>query len=455
MGRKLVLVGDIGTGHDGFPPTPVTAGSPTVLIDGKPVARQGDPLAPHTRPKRSAHPRTIAEGSSSIFIDGRPAALTGGTVSCGGVVIGSASVVAGEPGSASTGPHAAASTAGIGPSATDGSHSPDASGTDPNRAPRNSDASTTGEAQAATAEDPGVDETAGPLLHETWSDNDTLLAIADGSSHTLYRNERPFRNIPEVRLIQTHLQELGITTVGRVDGKFGGNSARAVRTFQAQYQRREDDRALHDYALQVDGVVGKNTLLAMDEALVNGWRMDANLAEAEIRIRAFLRMIRVAEGTTGEKGYETLFGGESFITDYGKDWSDHPRVMISTGGYRSTAAGAYQVMAYTWDDQYAGTRLRAMYQISSFSPAMQDRYAVALLRHKVRGNPLKDIIDDKFEDAVHKCSWEWASLPPGRYGQPIRRMDEVIEVYRKFIKEERSGTTELHLEEGFLHEYLP
>src|SRR5690554_4245635 len=98
MGRKLVLVGDIGTDHDGFPPTVVTAGSPTVLIDGKPVARLGDPLAPHDKPKHSAHPRSIAEGSGTILIDGKPAALTGHGVSCGGAVIGGASAVGGDRG---------------------------------------------------------------------------------------------------------------------------------------------------------------------------------------------------------------------------------------------------------------------------------------------------------------------------------------------------------------------
>lgn len=91
MGQKFVLVGDIGTDHDGFPPTPVTAGSGTVLMDGKPVARVGDPLAPHDKPGHSPHPRAIAQGSSTIVIDGKPAALTGHAVDCGGVVIGSGS----------------------------------------------------------------------------------------------------------------------------------------------------------------------------------------------------------------------------------------------------------------------------------------------------------------------------------------------------------------------------
>lgn len=91
MGQKFVLVGDIGTDHDGFPPTPVTAGSPTVLMDGKPVARQGDPLASHSKPKSPPHSRAIAEGSGTILVDGKPVALTGHAVGCGGMVIGSGS----------------------------------------------------------------------------------------------------------------------------------------------------------------------------------------------------------------------------------------------------------------------------------------------------------------------------------------------------------------------------
>ncbi|MFB9866086.1 type VI secretion system PAAR protein [Vreelandella sulfidaeris] len=96
MGQKFVLVGDIGTDHDGFPPTPVIAGSTTVIMDGKPVARVGDPLEPHDKPKHSMHPRAIAQGSGTILIDGKPAALTGHAVDCGGMVIGSGSGEGGD-----------------------------------------------------------------------------------------------------------------------------------------------------------------------------------------------------------------------------------------------------------------------------------------------------------------------------------------------------------------------
>ncbi|MBE0486066.1 type VI secretion system PAAR protein [Marinobacter sp.] len=96
MSKKVVLLGDLGTDHQGFPPTPVIAGSPDVLIDGKPVARVGDPLAPHSKPKHPSHPRAIAAGSATVLINGIPAAVTGSAVSCGGVTIGSGSVVIGD-----------------------------------------------------------------------------------------------------------------------------------------------------------------------------------------------------------------------------------------------------------------------------------------------------------------------------------------------------------------------
>ena len=83
---------DKGTQHDGYYETMITAGSPTVFIDGLPAARQGDPLMPHDKPKHPPHLRKIAGGSATVFIDGLSAARTGDAVDCGGVVIGSGTV---------------------------------------------------------------------------------------------------------------------------------------------------------------------------------------------------------------------------------------------------------------------------------------------------------------------------------------------------------------------------
>ena len=96
LSKKAAKIGDIGTDHDGFHPTAITAGSPDVFIDGIPAARVGDPLAPHDKPNNPPHPRSIASGSSTVFVNGKPLAITGGAVDCGGVIIGSGTVIVGD-----------------------------------------------------------------------------------------------------------------------------------------------------------------------------------------------------------------------------------------------------------------------------------------------------------------------------------------------------------------------
>src|SRR5574344_403205 len=73
MSNKAATIGDIGTDHDGFPPTPIITGSQDIIIDYKPAARVGDALAPHAKPKSSPHARTITTGSSTVFFNGKPA----------------------------------------------------------------------------------------------------------------------------------------------------------------------------------------------------------------------------------------------------------------------------------------------------------------------------------------------------------------------------------------------
>lgn len=94
MGNAARL-NDIGTGHDGYPPTPIIAASPTIVIDGKPAARVGDPLEPHDKPNSPKHGRAIVAGSGTVFFDGKPAARSGDAVDCGGVLVGGGTVTIG------------------------------------------------------------------------------------------------------------------------------------------------------------------------------------------------------------------------------------------------------------------------------------------------------------------------------------------------------------------------
>ncbi len=86
--------GDICVGHGCFQPTPSVAGSPDVLIDKIPALRKGDAVAPHGCNSCPPHGRAVSAGSPTVFVNGRPLARIGDGVDCGGqVTAGSATVV--------------------------------------------------------------------------------------------------------------------------------------------------------------------------------------------------------------------------------------------------------------------------------------------------------------------------------------------------------------------------
>lgn len=156
-----------------------------------------------------------------------------------------------------------------------------------------------------------------------------------------------------------------------------------------------------DVVSQVEGVFDMATV-SIDEGL------------SHPNVRAFLALIRTGEGTADSNGYRRIFAGRLFDS-----FADHPRIAVTAnlGGkpITSTAAGAYQILSRTWDSY------RAMWGISDFSPASQDRFAVGLIR---RRGALRDVMAGRFDVAIQKCAAEWASLPGSPYGQPTLSMDK-------------------------------
>jgi muramidase (phage lysozyme) len=136
-------------------------------------------------------------------------------------------------------------------------------------------------------------------------------------------------------------------------------------------------------------------------------------------VQAFLRVIRRGEGTSSADGYKIIFGGSRFqgldgVPGTADDFSDHPRRVITRtmGGkpISSSAAGAYQFLASTWDET------RSIMRLGDFSPASQDRGAVG--RIAARG-ALDDVKAGRFDAAIVKVAKEWASMPGSPYGQPV------------------------------------
>lgn len=141
--------------------------------------------------------------------------------------------------------------------------------------------------------------------------------------------------------------------------------------------------------------------------------------DTNANLRAFLLMIRVGEGTSGENGYRTLFGGSLF-----SDYSKHPNKVITKGGYSSTAAGAYQFLYKTWEG------VRSKLGLPDFSPESQDLGAIELLRQR---KVYDFVIQGKIEEAINQgANKEWASLPNSPYGQPTKTMAQVINYYKQY-----------------------
>jgi len=92
---------------------------------------------------------------------------------------------------------------------------------------------------------------------------------------------------------------------------------------------------------------------------------------AEKNLKAFLLMIRYAEGTSSQNGYQKLYGGSLF-----NDLSKHPNIAVNKWGITSTAAGAYQILFKTW------TEIQQKLKLPDFSPQSQDKAAVELIKKK-------------------------------------------------------------------------
>ena len=90
-------LGDIASGHGCFPATPITSGSPDVLINNIPAARKGDTVQAHaclcSKKPHGVHSRNLSGGSNAVFINGLPAARLGDAINCGGVILSASSDV--------------------------------------------------------------------------------------------------------------------------------------------------------------------------------------------------------------------------------------------------------------------------------------------------------------------------------------------------------------------------
>jgi muramidase (phage lysozyme) len=138
--------------------------------------------------------------------------------------------------------------------------------------------------------------------------------------------------------------------------------------------------------------------------------------------KALHDVIAWAEGTRNysEDGYDVMFSFR--LMDR---CNVHPNRCIAFGSTCSTAAGRYQFLKGTWDS------VRSANGLPNFEPESQEigaRYLVSTVRH-VTVPQSRPMTASEFSNAMSKLSWEWASLPPGRYGQPNRTASQMRSMY--------------------------
>jgi muramidase (phage lysozyme) len=170
--------------------------------------------------------------------------------------------------------------------------------------------------------------------------------------------------------------------------------------------------------------------------------------------QGLLRMLRFAEGTErgGQDSYRVMFGGS-----LAPDLKQHPDKVMKG---RSTAAGAYQFLTPTWQQQQKKLGL------GSFGPVEQDIAALDLARQRTMGLGGLSYLQKQglTPEFVAALAPEWASLPTKEgksyYGQPVKSYSELQKTYqqgRQPLSGEQAQTTTTGQETsstGFLQGFL-
>ena len=132
--------------------------------------------------------------------------------------------------------------------------------------------------------------------------------------------------------------------------------------------------------------------------------------------------IAFAEGTRNHSkdGYDVMFSFRIM-----NSCTSHPNQCIRFGSTCSTAAGRYQFLTNTWRSVASARNL------GTFEPENQERGAAYLISTTRRVNvpQTRAMTATEFSNAMSKLSYEWASLPPGRYGQPSKSQSQMRSMY--------------------------
>jgi muramidase (phage lysozyme) len=177
-----------------------------------------------------------------------------------------------------------------------------------------------------------------------------------------------------------------------------------------------------------EGWAAANYLVEVDDTPKDGATCDASRGQDIVNRyeKALHDTIAFAEGTQGiaNDGYDVLFGYNTYHVT-APNCAEHPNRCMKFQNTCSTAAGRYQFLVGTWNS------ISNAKGWATFEPENQERGAEYLIT-SVRKATIPDdrpLTASEFTNVITKLSYEWASLPPGQYGQPMRALGELRKVY--------------------------
>lgn len=226
----------------------------------------------------------------------------------------------------------------------------------------------------------------GSVLLESIAEGENLLK--KGSKYT-----------KAIKSVQTALHALGIDL--RADGDFGAKTQSRVKVFQSTFKATN---TVHEgYSVgAVDGIVGRGTLLGLDEALVSGWDGKINWAETE-----FAYLLGSVESKNDYSAYNDTY--PKLISRYNTDLitKSIEEVMQRQEDGEYFAVGRFQLIPSTLERAVKVLNLNVK---ELFDKRMQDHifneYLIAIKR--------KDILNfligqGSVETAIYAWAKEFAS----------------------------------------------
>jgi hypothetical protein len=241
------------------------------------------------------------------------------------------------------------------------------------------------------------------LLHSNMlATSESLEMIAQEKAPSLKKGD----NGNEVKVIQEALLALNFD-LGKsgADGDFGSGTHQAVMDFQREFVPTNELHSEYDLK-EPDGIVGSQTLLALDEAVVGNWifeKLDSyNWADS-----SFGNVLGFVESKNDYSAYNRTKGGLKAFFNTGLMTFTVSEVMKKQKERSMFAVGRFQVITSTLNEAVESLSIDIT---SLFDKAIQDRIFNEYLISKKRPQIMSYLEGNgRIEDAMYAWAKEFAS----------------------------------------------